>query len=56
MAGSGDECSSSPTASISGEGARGDKGDGELPVGGVPQVEGVDRTRNPVIWEDRFVS
>lgn len=37
-AGSGDEYSTSPTASISGEGVRGDEEDGKLPGGGVPQV------------------
>ncbi|XP_070018097.1 uncharacterized protein [Nicotiana sylvestris] len=54
--GSGDEYSTSPTKSISGEGARGDEGDEELPGGGVPQVGGVDWTRNLIVWEDRFVS
>ncbi|XP_075096835.1 uncharacterized protein LOC107782922 isoform X2 [Nicotiana tabacum] len=48
-AGSGDEYSTSLIASIFGEGAKGDEGDGELPGGGVPQVGGVDRTRNPTV-------
>nr|XP_016464242.1 PREDICTED: uncharacterized protein LOC107787219 [Nicotiana tabacum] len=48
-AGSGDEYSTSPTTSISEEGARGDEGDEEVPGGVVPQVRGVDRTRNPTV-------
>jgi len=57
-AGSG-EYSTSPTASLSGEGADGGKkevqGDEEVAEGGEPQVGGIARTRKPEVWEDRFV-
>ncbi|XP_070017978.1 uncharacterized protein [Nicotiana sylvestris] len=49
-AGSG-EYFTSPTASVSGTNS-----DNEVPDSGVPQVGGVERTRKPEVWEDRFVS
>nr|XP_016451584.1 PREDICTED: uncharacterized protein LOC107776228 [Nicotiana tabacum]XP_016451585.1 PREDICTED: uncharacterized protein LOC107776228 [Nicotiana tabacum] len=52
--GSKDEYSTSPTASLSGEGAVAEEG--EETEGGEPQVGGVERTRNSESWEDRFVN
>ncbi|XP_019259209.1 PREDICTED: uncharacterized protein LOC109237369 [Nicotiana attenuata] len=47
------EYSTSPTASLSGEGPVEKEREGG---GGEPQVGGVERTQNPEAWQDRFVS
>ncbi|XP_019257981.1 PREDICTED: uncharacterized protein LOC109236237, partial [Nicotiana attenuata] len=56
----GGEYSTSPTASLSGEGTVGAEeevgGARDVGEGGEPQVGGVDRTRKPEAWQDRFVS
>lgn len=55
-----DEYSTSPTTSLSEEGAVGDDeevgGEGEVGEGGELQFGGVARTRKPEVWQDRFVS
>nr|XP_009800762.1 PREDICTED: uncharacterized protein LOC104246614 [Nicotiana sylvestris] len=53
-AGSGNEYSTSPTTSLSGEGLV--EEEGEEVEGGEPQVGGVERTKNPEACQDRFVS
>ncbi|XP_075097205.1 uncharacterized protein LOC107818894 [Nicotiana tabacum] len=53
-AGSGNEYSTSLTTSLSWEGPV--EGEGEKLGGGETQVGGVERTRNPEAWHDRFVS
>lgn len=54
------EYSTSPTASVSGEGAIGGeeevRDNEEVAEGGEPQVGVIVRTRKPKVWQDRFVS